>query len=75
MNTDHAKRVLDHQTKHADLIQEILERIIAIENRLARFEIRTRDRMDDFLKGLAALTIRFDRLDAAVHSAAENRNT
>jgi len=75
MNLEHAKRVLDYSeneklriAEEDKIILEICERLIAIENRLHGLEARTRDKMDDFLRGATTLSVRFDRLEAKLNN-------
>ena len=72
INLEHAKRVLAHQedvqlSEQQNLILEMAERLISIENRLSRTEVKMRERMDDFLRGMTNLSIRFDRLEAKLN--------
>lgn len=74
IDIEHAKRALNYQSKalreieENKLLLEMAERLIAMENRLARNETRTKELLDDFLRGAKNLSVRFDRLEAKLDS-------
>lgn len=62
IDPEHARKVFAHQEQQ-QLFLEMAERLIAMENKLAGLESRTKEKMDDFLRGATNLSVRFDRLE------------
>ena len=70
MDQDHIKRVFAHQEQQK-LLLEMAERMIAIENRIAKLDEKTRERLEAFLEGAKRLTTRLDTLESKIHIVKE----
>lgn len=66
MDQEHIKRVFAHQEQQ-QLLLEMAERMISIENRIAKLDEKTRERLEAFLEGAKRITTRLDALESKVH--------
>src|SRR5436190_16087426 len=62
MDEEHIKRVFAHQDQQK-LLLEVAERMIAIENRIAKLDERTRERLEAFMEGAKRLNVRHEQLE------------
>lgn len=67
---DHIKKVFAHQEQQ-ELLLQMAERMFAIENRIAKLDEKTRERLEAFLEGAKRVTVRQDTLESKIYKVKE----